>query len=162
MLRSAVEGANKLRIAQRPMVTFIDPNGAYDGHRFCEPDVEEPAPGRDDTWIFLSGWLDNSLPGNADSRIASTLQDVADLSVPPNVTLPDAAICDTSYDWADQMLCGLQAAKLVTQGENGAVVLDDKISTDEIHWYYPTRSVKTFHPKSLGHLAYVNLIKDAA
>lgn len=119
LLSSAVDGINKLRLTQKPMAIFIDPNEAYNGHRFCEQDVEEPAPGRDDTWVFLSGWPDNARPDNPSGRIASALQDVGEVSTPPRVALPGALNCATSFEWSDQMLCGLDSAGLVRQGEHG-------------------------------------------
>lgn len=60
MLSAAVEGVNTGLPQQH--VWFIDPNPRYDGHRFCEEGVNDPDAARDDTWLFLSGWQDNSLP----------------------------------------------------------------------------------------------------
>lgn len=159
MLRSAADDVKKLRIVG-PEVTFIDPNDAYNGHRFCEPGAEEPDSNRDDTWLFLSAWPDNSLPGQQ-SKLLSILQDTAERSEPQNGTFPDDETCKTSWDWSDQMLCELKLSGHVTEGDNGVSILDEEIRVDEIGWFIPTRSAKTFHPRSLGQKAYVDLIRDS-
>jgi hypothetical protein len=37
-------------------VWFIDLKPAFGGHRFYEPDAQEPDPDSDDTLLFLSRW----------------------------------------------------------------------------------------------------------
>lgn len=157
MLQSVVNGINQEYPDQK--VWFIDPNPAFEGHRFCEQDANEPDSSRDDTWLFLSGWLDNSLPDDPSARVGAAVQEAAEMSQPLSVDLPDEATCKSSHDWSDLMLCELQEAGLVRKGSSGEVLLDDEIKTDDISWYIPTRSAKTFHPRSLGQKAYVDSIK---
>jgi hypothetical protein len=144
MLQSVANGINQGYSDQK--VWFIDPNPAYDGHRFCEQNAKEPDPARDDTWLFLSAWPDSALPDDPSARINAAIQDVAFKSQPLEVSLPDDATCNSSHDWSDLMLCELQKAKLVSNGSAGEVLLDGEIKTDDISWYIPTRSAKTFHP----------------
>ena len=73
MLAAAVQRVNA---EKGPKVHFIDPNPAFNGHRFCEVDdgkeVVEPNPDRADTWFFLSEWHDNKLDGG----IAAAAEDI--------------------------------------------------------------------------------------
>ena len=157
MLENVVRGINQGYPDQK--VWFINPNPAFEGHRFCEQGAQEPDPNRDDTWLFLSGWQDTPLPSDPSARIASALQEVAETSQPLEVALPDEATCKSTHDWSDLMLCELQEAGLVSKGSAGELLLDKEIKTDEISWYLPTRSAKTFHPRSLGQKAYADLIQ---
>jgi hypothetical protein len=38
--------------AQAHGAEYVDIDGVFEGHRFCEDGVQEPAPGRRDTWFF--------------------------------------------------------------------------------------------------------------
>jgi hypothetical protein len=157
MLQNVVNGINQGHPDQK--VWFVDPNSAFEGHRFCEQGAQEPDSSRDDTWLFLSGWQDTPLPNDPSARIGSALQDVAETSQPLNVDLPDEAKCNSTHDWSDLMLCEPQDAGLVSKGSAGEVLLGDEIKTNEISWYISTRSAKTFHPRSLGQKAYADLIQ---
>jgi hypothetical protein len=44
-------------------VIFVPTDPAFNGHRFCEEGVLEPDHSHADTWFFLSGWSDDTLPG---------------------------------------------------------------------------------------------------
>ena len=95
-----------------PRVRFVDINPKFDGHRFCEKDagqeVTKPDKNRMDTWLFLSGWPDNGVPGSESA--AESLNEEHDAIVKGNSTaIPYANDCPNnlgkSTDWADRMLC---------------------------------------------------------
>lgn len=44
----------------KPRVVFVDYDAPFEGHRFCEPGVAEPAYDRTDSWFFLVGGPDNA------------------------------------------------------------------------------------------------------
>lgn len=58
-----------------PQVVFVDYSAAWDGHRFCEEGVSEPAKNHDNTWFY-------NLPQYDTSDISSD-----------STTLPDATTC---------------------------------------------------------------------
>lgn len=43
-----------------PRVVFVDYDTLFEGHRFCEPGVAEPAYDRTESWFFLVGGPDNA------------------------------------------------------------------------------------------------------
>ena len=173
MLSYAVQGVNNDYPGYQ-RVWFIDPNEAYNGHRFCEDGVTEPDPARQDTWLFLSGWPDNSLPGTDTASISGASEaDETIKSGPGDVSmLPDPGFCGRSRDWYDQMLCEMAKvaspfgpghisdpylADAVMNGEDVEGPESD-VDVAEVPWYVATRSAKTFHPKTLGQLAFKELI----
>lgn len=153
---------------------FVDPNPSFDTHRFCEQDngqdVREPDSGRSDTWLFLSAWSDNTLPGDPGALLASEIEEAALLAQGNTTALPDPNTCQlsNSTDWADQLLCGTAVAASVPNS-TAAYLIDQQadrlrngtsgnLTAEEVSWFIPTRQAKTFHPKTLGHLAYRNAI----
>ncbi|KAI1742496.1 SGNH hydrolase [Xylaria scruposa] len=125
---------------------FVDYDNAFDGHRFCEPNVTEPDYGRADTWFFLVGGPDNARNGTQPQR----LSDVKTLS--PTSPLVDPISClepaRRTGDWGMLALCYMAIAKHhdpTLRFARGNVV--DLSSM----WYVPTYYGKTFHPRSLGH-----------
>ncbi|RVX65813.1 hypothetical protein B0A52_10329 [Exophiala mesophila] len=80
-------------------VTFIDPNPAFNGHRFCEKggdtEVTEPDSSRIDTWFFLSGWPDNA-PLNAATASGNEVQELDELHAGNLTALSDPNTCSTS------------------------------------------------------------------
>lgn len=121
MLSQIVDSVNK----QYPTrsVKFIDPNPLFNGHRFCEKDVTEPDSSRMDTWLFLPGWGDNSLPNTASAQTA-TKQEMAAVAAGNKTALPDPSICKNALgakggnDWYNRMLC--EAAVAVSGAGAGA------------------------------------------
>ena len=78
--------------------TFVDPNPAFDGHRFCEPGVREPDPHRADTWFFLSGWDDVPVGGTpavaaAEHHDAMVKAEHEEIVGKGRVELPDPGVC---------------------------------------------------------------------
>ena len=144
-------------------VIFVPTDPAFNGHRFCEEDVQEPDSTRTDTWFFLSGWPNNSLlgsPTTASSLDAVTLGNTTALPVP--------STCDP-YDMDEEAALQCRTAKATTVAGSQQVEIFDadmqavaqgNFSAVDIPWWMPTRQAKTFHPKTLGHLAYKNTIMN--
>lgn len=181
MLSQVATSVNSNYPSQR--VWFVDPNPLYNGHRFCESDngkeVVEPDSSRLDTWLFLSGWGDNSLPSTESAQDAdneqsnavfagngTNLGNVATLPDPDTCTATNAAAGD--HDWYDQMTCeaaiavagkttgdysGPSNASQVFQQDQAAIAAGN-FNAVEVDWYVPTSSAKTFHPRTLGQQAY--------
>ncbi|KIW19587.1 hypothetical protein PV08_00160 [Exophiala spinifera] len=180
MLSQVVDSVNQAYPEQR--VWFIDPNPAFNGHRFCEMDgnveVTEPDSSRIDTWLFLSGWIDNALLTAATSS-GNEVQELKELQAGNLTALPDPNTCNTAAtgnkDWYDNMLCEAAQAVLLPspvdyEGPNNAslvvqqqiqAIADGDFNALEVPWYVPTRSAKTFHPRTRGQNAYMLLIMDA-
>ena len=124
MLSHVADAVNQPYLNRR--VKFVDPNPIYDGHRFCEKDgmteVKEPDEKRRDTWLFLSGWPDNDLPGS-ESAAASHSEDHDAVVKGNNTAIPDAKDCPNnlgkSTDWADRILCDSARAVAAGQQERG-------------------------------------------
>lgn len=74
-------------------VSFVDPNPSYTGHRWCEDGVYEPDNDRLDTWLFLSGTPDNSLPENPLGASESYNQEQSEQVAGPSFALPDPTTC---------------------------------------------------------------------
>ena len=134
-------------------VVFLPTDAAFNGHRFCEKDVNEPDSTRIDTWFFLSGWGDNSLPGVTPAYAGD------DAIISGNTTaLPDPSTCDTNAaDIFDAMTC-ITAQAVSVDGSfeqatflnDTAVLAEEDFSAVSVSWWLATRQVKTFHPKTLG------------
>ena len=181
MLSQVADSVNAQYPSQR--VWFVDPNPAYDGHRFCETDagteVTEPDASRADTWLFLSGWGDNNLPGTESSQDADDQQLNAisagnDTNLGNAASLPDPSTCGATNaaagdnDWYDLMACeaAMAVANMTTGNYSGpsyaqqvfqqdqAAIAAGNFSAVEVDWYVPTSSAKTFHPRTLGQQAY--------
>ncbi len=132
----------------RDKVLFVDYDAAFDGHRFCEPNVTEPDYERVDTWFFLVGGLDNA--GN--STEPQRRSDAKPLS--PTSALVDPLSClgpaRRSGDWGMLALCYMAMAKYrdptLRPARGDASALNSM-------WYVPTYYGKTFHPRTRGHEA---------
>jgi hypothetical protein len=99
----------------------VPTDAAFNGHRFCEQDVNEPDSTRIDTWFFLSGWGDNSLPGMAPAYMGD------DAITSGNTTaLPDPSTCDiNATDVFDAMTCKTAQAVSVDGSFEQATFLND-------------------------------------
>ena len=86
-------------------VSFVDPNPAFNNHRWCEEGVYDPDSSRMDTWFFLGSWGDNSLPGDASGASDSDNQQQADQLAGNTTALPDPTTCKQTlqdngdHDW---------------------------------------------------------------
>jgi hypothetical protein len=128
-------------------VVFVDYDGEFEGHRFCEPNVREPDYLRADTWFFLVGGPDNARNGTQLRR----LSDVQTL--PSTSALIDPLSClepaRRSGDWGIMALCYMTMAKYRDPTLRPA--RGDSMSSLGSMWYVPTFYGKTFHPRTLGH-----------
>ncbi|KAI0386212.1 SGNH hydrolase [Hypomontagnella monticulosa] len=127
-------------------VVFVDYDKDFDGHRFCEEGVEEPAYDRKDTWFFLVGGSDNARNGTQELRAS----DLATL--PPESPLVDPLSClepaQRSGDWGKLALCYMAMA---AYRDPSLQLARGDLVTENSMWYVPTYYGKTFHPRSLGH-----------
>ena len=170
MLAAAVQRVNA---EKGPKVHFIDPNPAFNGHRFCEVDdgkeVVEPNPDRADTWFFLSEWHDNKLDGG----IAAAAEDIDPTLGNENANTtaipPSSSVCGDISNPKNFVLCAVaQINEDPTSPEYQRLVEDQKeiqsgnFSAHHIPWFIPTRLAKTFHARTLGEKAYADLIIQAS
>jgi hypothetical protein len=147
-----------------PKVLFADPNPAFKGHRFCEPGVTEPDPSNTENWLFLASWPDDSLPGTTSGTLARLSE--ATGQALHHWTVPDEATCASTHDRGNLTACQMTQAGIAANTASGIFItpvidLPDgtNISVSEVGWMYPTKWAKTFHPRSLGHLGYRDLVR---
>ncbi|KAJ9154996.1 Lipase 1 [Pleurostoma richardsiae] len=147
---------------RRPGVLFVDYDAAFEGHRLCEPGVEEPAYNRTETWFFLVGGEDN-----ARNETAAAAAAVGDLPARPVLPLRDAALADPdvclgpaqrSGDWGELALCYMAMAR---QRDPSLRPAHDGVMAENSMWYVPTSYGKVLHPRTLGHEAIRDKIYEA-
>ncbi|KAI1267227.1 SGNH hydrolase [Xylariaceae sp. FL1019] len=133
-------------------VVFVDYDKAFDGHRFCEPNITEPDYNRSDTWFFLVGGHDNGINGT--KPLATSDTEV----LPSTSPLVDPTTClepaQRSGDWGLLALCYMAMAK--DNDSSLRLTRRDDLSVNG-GWHTPLYYAKTFHPRTLGHEA----IRDA-
>lgn len=159
-LRRTVEEAEARFKGSRPRVLFVDYDDLFEGHRFCEEGVLEPAYNRTDSWFFLVGGPDNARnettwpngtngdPGSSTrfsrgDKILSPLSPLVD----PRNCLPRA---QGRGDWGELALCYMAMAK---HRDPSLRLAHDGITPQNGMWWVPTYYGKTFHPRTLGHEA---------
>lgn len=125
-------------------VFFVNYDAAFEGHRFCEPNVIEPDYARNDTYFFLVGGPDNSGTNHSEPETMATTPMLAASSplVDPDTCLPAA---QRSGDWGELAVCMMARAARddpSLRGPTGEVVAENSM------WYVPTYYGKTFHPVS--------------
>lgn len=144
---------------ERPKVLFVNYDTLFDGHRFCEPGVIEPAYDRVDSWFFLVGGPDNARnktmwpngtngdpedKGYGMHRNKETVLATGSALVDPDRCLAQA---QTRGDWGQLALCYMAMAKSrdpsLRPAYKGVVPMNGM-------WWVPTYYGKTFHPRSLG------------
>lgn len=141
-----------------PRVLFVDYDSAFEGHRFCEPNVTEPDYNRNETWFFLVGGQDSgqesgnhTLPEEPPAKD----KDVVTSESPLVNTETCLETARQSGDWGELALCmmAIAARDDPTLRTNGG-----EIAAQKSMWHAPTYYGKTFHPRSDGHLAIRNEI----
>lgn len=158
-LRRTVEEADARFRGTRSRVLFVDYDDLFEGHRFCEEGVLEPAYNRTDSWFFLVGGPDNArnettwpngTNGDPESRrysrgekILSPLSPLVD----PHTCLPQA---QERGDWGELALCYMAMAR---HRDPSLRLAYDGITPQNGMWWVPTYYGKTFHPRTLGHEA---------
>jgi lysophospholipase L1-like esterase len=145
----------------RPKVFFVNYDDRFDGHRFCEPNVTEPAYNRTDTWFFLVGGNDNApgspnmtdpmppppppLPSNGTEPGKTFRAEI----LPPASPIVDPETClapaQKSGDWGLLALCYMAMAK---HRDPSLRFANEGITVQNSMWYVPTYYGKTFHPVS--------------
>ena len=126
-----------------PRVMFVDYDAAFEGHRFCEPNVTEPDYDRNETWFFLVGNNDNSVSNNTPAELWNPER------LPVGSPLVDPKTCllpaEQSGDWGMLALC-----LMAKQAEENPALRTNRhnLSARNDMWYVPTYYGKTFHPVS--------------
>ena len=147
--------------ANNPQAVFVPTDPAFNGHRFCEAGVQEPAPQRSDTWFFLSGWGDNPLPGTPGPFVAEEL-----ITQGNTTALPDPATCDPYESDPEAAFQCRWSIAVETPGSEANMIFDQDMqfvaqgdfSQVRVPWWMPTRQAKTFHPRTLGQEAMKNAV----
>ena len=125
-------------------VFFVDYDAAFEGHRFCQPNVTEPDYRRNETWFFLVGGPDNSNSTNPgpNTLAAPPLLSTSSPLVDPDSCLPAAR---KSGDWGELAVCMMAKA---AQEDSELRSPTGELVTENSMWYVPTYYGKTFHPVS--------------
>ncbi|ROW12486.1 hypothetical protein VMCG_00718 [Cytospora schulzeri] len=163
MLKRTIALVNGRFSGNRPRVLFVDYDALYDGHRFCEPGVVEPAYDRTDTFFFLVGGPDNgrnetTWPNDTDGDPESMRhqRQMAVLSPHSPLVNPETCLANAERrgDWGELALCYMAIAKHEDPSLRPAY---DAVLASNGMWWVPTSYGKTFHPRTLGQEA----IRDA-
>lgn len=173
-LRRTVDVVNARFRGPRPRVLFVGYDDLFDGHRFCEPGVVEPAYNRTDSWFFLVGGPDNARnrttwPNgtNGDPEGSRSPHrrraDAADPRLlPAGSGLVDPERClagaQKRGDWGELALCYMATARARDPSLRPAY---QGVTTQNGMWWVPTYYGKTFHPRTLGCEAIRNRIYEA-
>lgn len=142
-------------------VLFVDYDGLFDGHRFCEPGVVEPAYERVESWFFLVGGPDNarnesSWPNGTNGDPEEDASRYNRRKLGETVLAPDSQLVDPERclapaqrrgDWGELALCYMAMAKQRNPSLRPAY---GGIVPMKGNWWVPTYYGKTFHPRSLG------------
>lgn len=168
--------AKRVNAEKGQKVHLIDPNPAFDGHRWCEVDefgqeVNEPDKIRAETWSFLSNWPDNKLDGRIAGPYAQDPMDLSlgDFNTNTTPKPPSSAVCGDTADPKNDILCAIaQINEDPTSPQHQAFMQQhDEIragnfSANHIKWWMITSIFKTFHRRTLGEKAYADLIIEAS
>ncbi|KAF3770512.1 SGNH hydrolase [Cryphonectria parasitica EP155] len=165
-LRRAVARAAARFRGPRPRVLFADYNALFEGHRFCEPGVVEPAYERIESWFFLVGGPDNARnettwpngtngdPPNSDppnSDHPPPDDDGAMMMLSPASELVNPQTClhnaQATGDWGELALCYMAVAKSRDPSLRPAY---GGVTAQNGMWWVPTSYGKTFHPRTMG------------
>lgn len=161
ILRRTVLRVNRRFRARRPKVLFVDYDAHFEGHRFCEPGVVEPAYDRTESWFFLVGGPDNAenrthwpngtngdpeslQEGSQGGSRAMALLPSSSPLVDPNTCLEHA---QQTGDWGELALCYMVIAR---QRDPSLRPARRGLIHEKNNWWVPTYYGKTFHPRSLG------------
>lgn len=148
-IRKSVDAVNAGFAKEK--VFFVDYDEAFEGHRFCEPNVTEPDYGRNETWFFLVGGDDNA----EDTTPEQPRFSEGDL-LPPTSPLIDPTVCMgealRSGDWGQQALCMMATAQ--ARDPTLRMARGDDAHGSDMR-YVPTYYGQTFHPVSSYLVRYV-------
>ncbi|KAI3397675.1 hypothetical protein diail_10444 [Diaporthe ilicicola] len=157
-LRRTVGAVGARFSGPRPRVLFVDYDDLFEGHRFCEPGVLEPAYNRTDSWFFLVGGPDNARnettwPNGTNGDPESTrYQGEKVLSLQSPLVDPHTCLARAQGrgDWGELALCYMAMAKHRNPSLRPAY---SELTAQNGMWWVPTYYGKTFHPRTLGHEA---------
>lgn len=157
-LRRTVDQVEGQFRGPRPRVMFVDYDDLFEGHRFCEPGVLEPAYNRTDSWFFLVGGPDNARNEttwpNGTNGDPETTRYQREKVLSPLSPLVDPHTCMSRAqergDWGELALCYMAMAKRRDPSLRPAY---DGVTAQNGMWWVPTYYGKTFHPRTLGHEA---------
>lgn len=157
-LRRTVDQVEGQFRGPRPRVMFVDYDDLFEGHRFCEPGVLEPAYNRTDSWFFLVGGPDNARNEttwpNGTNGDPESLRYQREKVLSPLSPLVDPHTCMSRAqergDWGELALCYMAMAKNRDPSLRSAY---DGVTAQNGMWWVPTYYGKTFHPRTLGHEA---------
>lgn len=158
-LQRTVDAVNARFRGPRPKVLFVDYDSLFEGHRFCEPGVMEPAYDRVESWFFLVGGPDNArnetmwpngTNGDPEETQPQSRRPVETVLAPGSELVnPDRCLAraQATGDWGQLALCYMAMAKSrdpsLRPAYRGVVPMNGM-------WWVPTYYGKTFHPRSLG------------
>lgn len=158
-LQRTVDIVNSRFSGERPKVLFVNYDTLFDGHRFCEPGVIEPAYDRVDSWFFLVGGPDNARnktmwPNGTNGDPEDKAYEIHNnretlLATDSALVDPDRCLAHAQArgDWGQLALCYMAMAKSrdpsLRPAYKGVVPMNGM-------WWVPTYYGKTFHPRSLG------------
>ena len=135
---------------------FVPISSYFDGHRFCEENVNEPDLHNPNTWFLLMKG-DDAEPGGA---IADPPDDF--VNEPPTAaecaTLNSQSSHSFGEEWGKWMICAIQDR--IAQGDEIAPWLNTTGSDFSGSINTPERWAKAFHPKTIGHQAISRAIED--
>lgn len=156
ILRRTVARVSRRFRGSRPKVVFADYDALFEGHRFCEPDVVEPAYDRTESWFFLVGGPDNAnnrthWPNGTNGDPETWSEGRGAALLPASSPLVDPATClehaQQTGDWGELALCYMVLAR---QQDPSLRPARGGLVHGENNWWVPTYYGKTFHPRSLG------------
>ncbi|KAJ5951187.1 uncharacterized protein N7479_009600 [Penicillium vulpinum] len=167
VIEAAVQDANSQVGSTKAY--YVDVQQKFDTHRWCEEGIHEPDSSAPNTYFFLSAWPDLSLDSNAVT--SSDSEDISSL-MQNGINLPDASNCEETLgsdpDPWDKWLC--LASITINQEPDGPMawsygnatqdIKDGNMQTQHVSDWYPTRQIKTFHPRSPGMALYRDAILE--
>jgi hypothetical protein len=132
---------NNWHATTSPRVIFVNPDSAFDGHRFCEEGVVEPDGNNPNTWFFLINGVDAPQAAPDPEPPADfTPQQCDAILAEESPTLGD--------DWGSQLICAIMNGTAAGNTTSPWLNL-----TGDNFVFLPEGYSKFFHPKTLGHQA---------
>jgi hypothetical protein len=164
-LLEAADLANNGRAAGTGVVRHVSINEKFNKHRFCEDGVTEPADPNPAGWFLHIGGTD---------QVPQTVTSLPQLEPPPPFEGPNGLApgqCEAllnkpdltaGLEFAQYMACTVAEAR--ANGERLADYLNSTMPSgeDPPEEFVPEYYGKAFHPKSAGHHAIAEAVREAA
>ncbi|KAK3313231.1 SGNH hydrolase-type esterase domain-containing protein [Apodospora peruviana] len=166
LIEAVVKEVNDDLKFEKPRAFFVNTDAVFEGKRWCEQGVEEPADQNVNEWFFLSSWPDvlwkrPPRPGqphekrqDAETGMEGEIQNLEanEQSHRDEVLVPEA--CTTGVVAAGQVL---RDPKDDGEGMRDWVCMaqahKDDFDASHVHSWLPNSWTKTFHPRSIGQSA---------